>query len=68
MLDSVGVVGERAVLITTLYDVGEPDQPEVEAVITLPGVLLPVRETDPPEGTDTAVSHTAVKVMLNVGV
>jgi hypothetical protein len=48
------VLGDNAVLITTLYDVGEPDHPEVEAVITLPGVLLPVRETDPPEGTTIA--------------
>jgi hypothetical protein len=44
----------------TSYDVGEPDQPVVEAVITLPGVELPVRVTVPPEGTDTGADTVAV--------
>ena len=62
------MLGDNAVLITTLYDVGEPDHPEVEAVITLPGVLLPVRETDPPVGTTTDAVQIAYSVKLSVGV
>ena len=44
----------------TSYDVGEPDQPLVEAVITLPGVELPLRVTVPPEGIDTGADTDAV--------
>jgi hypothetical protein len=53
VLPDVGIVGESAVVMYTSYDVGEPDQPLVEAVITLPGVELPDKETLPPEGADT---------------
>jgi hypothetical protein len=47
------MLGESAVVINTSNDVGEPDQPLVDAVITLPGVELPVRVTVPPEGIET---------------
>jgi hypothetical protein len=47
------MLGESAVVMYTSYDVGEPDQPLVEAVITLPGVDPPVKVTLPPEGIDT---------------
>ena len=37
----------------TSYEVGEPDHPLVEAVITLPGVEPPDKDTLPPEGIET---------------
>ena len=45
--------GESAVVIIVLYEVGDPDHPEVDAVITLPAVALPVSVTVPPEGATT---------------
>jgi hypothetical protein len=60
VLPDVGIVGESAVVMYTSYDVGEPDQPLVEAVITLPGVELPDRDTVPPEGMDTGAETLAV--------
>ena len=34
--------------------------PEVVAVIVLPGVVLPVRDTDPPAGTETGAAVVVV--------
>ena len=66
LLDDVGVP-LVVVVIKTSYDVGEPDHPEVDAVITLPAVLLPVKDTVPPDGTEIAV-HLAYIVILDGGV
>ena len=54
------MLGESAVVMYTSYDVGEPDQPLVEAVITLPGVDPPDKDTLPPEGIDTGAETVAV--------
>ena len=44
----------------TLYEVGEPDQPDVVAVIVVPATPVPERETDPPEGITTGADTEAV--------
>ena len=48
---TVGTFGVYAVVIITLYDVGSLAQPVVVAVIVVPTLPLPERETDPPDGT-----------------
>ena len=53
MFRSVGIIGERAVVIIVSYEVGEPDQPDVDADMTLDGVVFPVSVTVPPEGAVT---------------
>lgn len=56
------VVGglEVEAYIRTLYDVGEPDHPDVVAVIEVPATPVPDKETDPPEGIDTGADTVAV--------
>ena len=52
MLEDVGMLGENAVVIIISYEVGEPDQPDVDAEITLPADDAPDKVTEPPEGTE----------------
>ena len=59
MFRSVGIIGERAVVIIVSYErVGDPDQPDVDADMTLDGVVFPVSVTVPPEGAVTVTPET----------
>ena len=59
VLEAVGVP-DVVVVIKTSYDVGDPDHPDVDAVIVLPAVLFPDKVTDPPEGADTGLFTDAL--------
>ncbi len=49
----VGAFPFLETLIVTLYEAGLLAQPDVVAVIVLPGVVSPVKDTDPPVGIET---------------
>jgi hypothetical protein len=55
----VGLFAVLEILISTLKEVGLFAQPDVVAVMVLPGVVFPVRETDPPDGTGGGTKQPA---------
>jgi hypothetical protein len=62
VLDTVGIVGEFAAVIITEKDSGLLDHEDsnVSAEIVLPGVLFPVKDTDPPVGTEGEVEVSPI--------
>lgn len=57
VLDTVGIFGEFAAVIITEKDSGLLDHEDsnVSAEIVLPGVLFPLKDTDPPVGTEGVI-------------
>ena len=73
MLDATSVlpvvgIDPAAAYIATLTLVGDPVQEDhaLSAVIVDPAVLPPVRETDPPEGTDAAAGCVYSQPLVNM--